>query len=282
MIDQGNLEQKLGMKIAALMAVPGARYGETYQFEDAFGEMFFVKTKAPKKDMYFKEVQGLEILQKAQIFKTPKVHYVDGEFLVTELINTRAGNLEGYKLLGESLAKLHQIKGESYGLSENNYIGQSKQINGSYDKWCEFFFDKRLLVQFQLACQNNGLSQKFQKDFMKLEKKIKELLPEIDEGPSLVHGDLWAGNVLFNQFSKPVLVDPAVYYANREVDLAMAQLFGSFPKEFFSAYQNSFPLQAGYQKRFFVYNLYHLLNHLNLFGESYLEQCDACLIDCLN
>jgi protein-ribulosamine 3-kinase len=160
------------------------------------------------------------------------------------------------------LASLHRQTGPRFGWHRDNYIGLAPQINGWRDDWAEFFIECRLRPQFERA----GLKGEF------FEKLLRNHRPQ----PSLLHGDLWSGNAGFIA-EGPVVFDPAVYYGDREADLAMTELFGGFPDEFYAAYDAAWPRERGYESRKHLYNLYHLLNHLNLFGSGYLAQVEATL-----
>ena len=162
-----------------------------------------------------------------------------------------------WTVLAGMLAALHRVTGPRFGWHRDNYIGPSPQQNGWSGSWAEFWRERRLRPQFERA----GLQCEF----------FETLLQDHHPQPSLLHGDLWAGNAGFTA-EGPVFFDPAVYYGDREADLAMTELFGGFPPEFYAAYKEKYPLDAGYEIRKHLYNLYHLLNHLNLFGSGYLGQ----------
>ncbi len=170
-----------------------------------------------------------------------------------------------FAALGRMLATIHRTQGGRFGWARDNYIGSTPQLNGAYENWAEFWRARRLEPQLALA-KRNGYDLDAD--------NVTQLLEGHTPAPSLLHGDLWSGNGGFLAGGAPVLFDPAVYYGDREADLAMTELFGGFPREFYSAYG---PLPAGYQQRKHLYNLYHLLNHLNLFGGGYLGQVNATL-----
>jgi len=172
-----------------------------------------------------------------------------------------------FAMLGRMLAEAHRKAGPRFGWARDNYIGATPQQNGWMDDWADFWRERRLKPQHELA-RRNGV------DLGKVE--LDTVLRGHKPQPSLVHGDLWSGNAGFTA-EGPVVFDPAVYYGDREVDLAMTELFGGFPREFYRAYNEAFPLDAGYETRKHLYNLYHLLNHLNLFGSGYLAQVEATL-----
>ena len=158
------------------------------------------------------------------------------------------------------LAEAHRNPGKRFGWSRDNYIGSTPQANGWCENWAGFWRERRLKPQLELA-KRNGFDLRFDEDL------LKNHSPQ----PALLHGDLWSGNAGFTTHG-PVVFDPAVYYGDREADLAMTELFGGFPRAFYEAYEETYPLDEGYRARKHLYNLYHLLNHLNLFGAGYLSQ----------
>jgi fructosamine-3-kinase len=165
---------------------------------------------------------------------------------------------------------MHKAGGsDMYGFNSDNYIGSTKQINDKNALWTDFFGEKRLLYQVELARSGNLADRSMVTRVENISKRLSSLVPEPDF-PSLLHGDLWSGNYLINSQGQAVLIDPAVYYGHREADLAMMRLFGGFPESVFSSYSDVYPLDRGFEKRVDLYNLYHMLNHLNLFGPSYL------------
>jgi fructosamine-3-kinase len=172
-----------------------------------------------------------------------------------------------FAALGRMLAAAHRRPGPRFGWERDNYIGSTPQRNGWSDDWTAFWRDRRLRPQLELARKNGFDLPDFDPAPL-----LKNHQPE----PSLLHGDLWSGNAGFTP-EGPVIFDPAVYYGDREADLAMTELFGGFPREFYDAYNEAFPLDEGYAERKRLYNLYHLLNHLNLFGGGYRGQVEATL-----
>jgi protein-ribulosamine 3-kinase len=183
--------------------------------------------------------------------------------------------------LGFQFAKLHHFSGEIFGFPEDNYLGDSPQSNspsknGSIN-WPTFYVENRLQFQAALAVKNGYTTPELQNLLELLYNKIPELLSGTEDKPSLLHGDLWSGNYLIDKNGRPWMIDPAVYYGHREADLAMTSLFGGFSKTFYSAYESAFPLAPGYAEREPLYQLYHLLNHLNLFGTGYYRQVISIL-----
>jgi fructosamine-3-kinase len=183
--------------------------------------------------------------------------------------------------LGEQLAELHR-QGQSprnppaYGLYNDNYLGSTLQVNGWESSWTRFFAEYRLRPQMETGRRNGRVGGERQKWLQKLIQRLPGLLGEIARRPSLVHGDLWSGNVIPGPDGF-ALIDPAVSYSDREVEMAYTELFGGFSSRFYAAYNSAWPLDPGYPERRDLYNLYHLLNHLNLFGESYGSAVDGIL-----
>lgn len=238
--------------------------------------IFFIKWNDAHKysGMFMAEARGLKLLDSANAVRIPQVIGVkEGEgpqVIIMEFISSvkRAANY--WELLGHHLAKLHMKRGEYFGLDHNNYMGSLPQYNDIKKSWVDFFITQRLNVQLKIAFDTQAIDEFVLKKFERLYQKIPSILT--DENPSLIHGDLWGGNLLTDENGNPCLIDPAVYFGNREVDLAMTQLFGGFANEFYEVYQEVFPLPKGAQERFDIYNLYTLLVHVNLFGQGYLNQ----------
>jgi fructosamine-3-kinase len=228
----------------------------------------FRKTKAPgQANMLAAEAEGLAALREAGL-RVPEVfgHGLAGgeAYLLLEYLEFTGGD---FGELGRMLARAHRKPGARFGWARDNYIGNTPQKNGWADEWAEFWRERRMRPQLELAGR---------KGFDLGEVKLDRMLEGHEPQPSLLHGDLWSGNVGFTA-EGPVVFDPAVYYGDREADLAMTELFGGFPREFYEAYNEVYPLSAGYEERKHLYNLYHLLNHLNLFGGGYLGQVKATL-----
>ena len=222
----------------------------------------FRKTAAAL-DVFTAEVDGLLALKNAGVtVPAPLSHGISGgtAFLHLEFLELKKDG--DWAALARMLAGMHRASGPRYGWHRDNYIGAAPQQNGWCDDWGEFWRERRLRPQFERA----GIRPEF----------FDELLQTHQPQRSLLHGDLWSGNAGFTA-QGPVVYDPAVYYGDREADLAMTELFGGFPREFYAAYDAAYPLAEGYQTRKHLYNLYHLLNHLNLFGAGYRRQVEASL-----
>lgn len=227
------------------------------------------------------EADGLERLARADAVRVPRVIGIGasgGEcWLELERFELREPDARAEAQLGEALAALHAVTGPSFGLERDNAIGASPQPNGPSGDWAAFWRDRRLGFQLALAARN-GYGGRLHERGNRLLESIPALLAGHEPRPSLLHGDLWAGNRGMLPDGTPVVFDPAVYYGDREADLAMTRLFGGFGPAFYAAYESAWPLPAGAGERHALYALYHVLNHLNLFGGGYLGQAEA-LID---
>ena len=235
--------------------------------------------------MFASEAAGLHLLFSPQIIRVPEVlSCAEGNqewsYILMEWISLahRAARCD-QGLLGSQLAALHQIvpSGGLFGLDHDNYIGSSRQINGWAAEWVTFYKEKRLQPQIDLAIRNGLASGNRLRKLRYVADNLNKWIGSEKCAPSLLHGDLWGGNVIAGGGGEPVLIDPAVYYGDREAELAFTELFGGFSAEFYGAYQEVWPLEDGYTERRDLYNLYHLLNHLNIFGDSYGHQVDSIL-----
>jgi len=227
--------------------------------------------------MFLAEAQGLKELAASRSVRVPAVICSgtagDQAFIVLEFIELgRLGNGSA-KLLGQQLAVMHQQSQAWFGWHIDNTIGSTAQHNERSGDWVNFWRQQRLGRQLQFAAAN-GYAGSLQSNGEKLLAGMAAFFSNYDPEPALLHGDLWGGNAASDAEGKPVIFDPACYYGDRETDIAMTELFGGFGHEFIASYQASYPLDAGYSVRKTLYNLYHILNHLNLFGSSYLGQAE--------
>lgn len=217
--------------------------------------------------MFPAEAAGLEALSKAGAFRIPEVLAVKEHYLLLEYIAPGSNQLVNGEELGRTLAKLHRHTALYYGFDGDNYIGSLPQRNQKHEKATDFYREERLLPQFRRA-EKKGFT------FRKLDAfliKLDDIIP--DEPASLIHGDLWGGNYMVSAQGEPCLIDPAVSYASREMDLAMMALFGGFPKNHTEAYREAFPLQPQWKERIPLWQLYYVLVHLNIFGAGYYSRC---------
>ncbi len=230
------------------------------------------------------EARGLRVLGEAGAIRVPAVlAYAArdsyGELLVTEWIgsDSRVARGAAGQALGERLAVLHRSTAARYGLDHHNYCGATPQPNTPRDSWLVFWREERLNHQLRLAASHGVLPRARRERLERLMSRLDRWIDDASVRPSLIHGDLWGGNWLVDDQGEPVLIDPAAYYGDREAELAMCDLFGGFPTSFWRAYDEAWPPAPGRDDRRPIYQLYHLLNHLNLFGESYGASIDAIL-----
>lgn len=275
------IEQWAGEKIVSRNSVGGGSIASTQSIQTESGKVYFLKTGASHKNMFPCEAHGLQELEKAGAIKVPHVFHVDDSFLLIEQIKTGRTAGDFFEKFGQQFAGLHRFKGERFGFYEDNFIGHTPQLNDATSEqsqnWIEFYFEKRLRYQFKLAEKNGYAAGNLSRAFNQIESKIDSILAGSENEPVLLHGDLWSGNYLADQNNNPVIIDPAVYYGNREADLAMTKLFGGFSPRFYDAYNEAYPLPDGYNYRENIYKLYHVLNHLNLFGMGYHNQAVSLL-----
>ena len=270
------VEDWAGQKVMSTKSVGGGCISKAEMLTFEKGNTCFIKTRCSSADVFEKEAKGLHELKKANAIRVPEVLFVDEDCLLLEQIHLGEQNPEFFSNFGRQLARLHQYGALRFGFPQNNYIGNTPQINTcnklEAENWCDFYYNKRLLHQYKLAEENGLVGPELKNGFILLENRIEEILEGSEEKPALLHGDLWSGNFLCDERSQPCLIDPAVYYGHREAELAMTRLFGGFDDSFYSSYQKTYPLPEGYDYRENIYMLYHVLNHLNSFGNNYYGQ----------
>jgi len=276
---QRRLTESSGRAVEVLEASPmtGGCIHRSVRLSTDMGESFFLKwSPDPGEDAFLAEADGLEALAASRGPTVPEVigYSPPAEtpaWLLLEYVSHGRPSPDYWEALGQGLADLHGIRPDPYGWERPNYIGSLPQANDVTDDWGVFWWTRRLLPQLTLAREENRLPGR-RDEWELLESRLPGLLPVDTLGPSLLHGDLWSGNVFPGPSGQPILVDPAVYRGHAEVDLAMTELFGGFPASFYSAYEAVRPLAGGYQEiRRPLYQLYPLLVHVNLFGRSYLD-----------
>ena len=237
----------------------------------------FVKTSAQQSNSLIAEVSGLRLLQKGLAEENsqlaiPTIVNLETGRLELEFIDSVSATAKQMGQLGTGLALLHTTPSSRVGFQEDNFIGLSPQPNGWSNNWGEFFLNNRLNFQVSKIASKT-LRLKYQQRLKDHQSLLVDFLNSHCQRFNLLHGDLWSGNVLFDA-TRVWLIDPAVYYGDNEVDIAMTEMFGGFSIDFYTAYQKLIPLSVQYQQKKCIYNLYHYLNHLNLFGESYLAGCE--------
>ena len=295
MPDWGQISEKLHTAECVSLAVPSVRSVGGGCISSAFvldgvkdSRSFFVKiNRAEKLAMFEAEQEGLLELAKSDSLRVPAALHCgvsgDDAYLLMEYVPLK--NTGDDRLLGEGLAAMHRAQAQPgtpssssrrnrFGWHRDNTIGSTPQINDWADDWVQFWAEQRLGYQVRLAAKN-GASSAFVRRAEKLRVALPVFFTDYRPAASLLHGDLWSGNYAFDENGQPVIFDPAVYFGDREADLAMTELFGGFSANFYAAYNNAWPLDSGYATRKILYNLYHILNHFNLFGGGYLSQAEG-------
>ncbi len=259
-------------------SVGGGCINQAYVISDALKHRYFIKLNQPTLiDMFVAEARGLQELTATAAIKVPVPICwgiaASNSYLVLECLDlTSRVNPQYWKQMGRNLAAMHDYRISStpkFGWHVNNTIGSTPQINTWETDWTTFFKNHRIGYQLQLAQRKGGHFPQADR----LLAAIHDILDNHYPQTSLVHGDLWGGNASFTA-TEPVIFDPATYWGDREVDLAMTELFGGFPAAFYQGYSSVYPLAPGYDRRKHLYNLYHILNHYNLFGGSYQSQAN--------
>lgn len=302
-----------GVKLLDCSSIGGGCIHQATKLETNRGAWFLKYNQASELDNFRAEAKGLQLLKRACYLETPlneapsktggaianrpasaNVPPIPGPnglripdvfavhsnashaFILMEFLESVRRSTGFWKDFGNSLAALHRYNSApQFGLDHENFIGRLPQSNTPTDSWIEFFIQKRLEAQLRLAETKGLATQDLRRKFEALYLLLPDLIPV--EPPSLLHGDLWSGNFLVGSQGEPCLVDPAVYYGHREAELAFTRLFGGFDQQFYSAYQEAWPLQPGWQNRIGLFNLYPLMVHLNLFGQGYLPDIHAIL-----
>jgi fructosamine-3-kinase len=243
------------------------------------GQTYFVKLNgAAQVGMFEAEARGLRELRDSHTLRVPEplCWGVDGQTAWLVLEHLALGGSGDPAALGRGLASLHRVTQPQFGWVRDNTIGSTPQINTPNPDWIAFWREHRLRFQLDLA-ERHGHGGRLRARGERLLAELPQLFADYQPAASLLHGDLWSGNYAYTRDGEPVIFDPAVYYGDRETDLAMTELFGGFGREFYAAYRGAYPLDAGYAVRKTLYNLYHVLNHLNLFGGGYLSQAQGMI-----
>ena len=260
--------------------VSGGDISAAWRLATNNGDLFVKTGPLSVFDMFTAEAEGLAEISASETVRVPEVIATGQDeataFLVLEWIELGAGDVAVQRRLGEQLAEMHRASADRYGWHRDNSIGLTPQHNPWSDSWVDFYREHRLAYQLQLAAEN-GFTGELQDCGSRLLKRLPVYFEGVAPEVSLLHGDLWGGNWGCSG-GKPLIFDPAVYYGDRETDLAMTRLFGGFGAAFYEAYESSWPLADGHQDRQHLYQLYHVLNHLNLFGSGYLGRAIS-LID---
>jgi protein-ribulosamine 3-kinase len=271
------IEPLYGAKVETSFATSGGSINQTQVLKLTNGQRVFLKQNpSPPTDFFLAEIRGLKLLAQAKNGpRIPKPIAVQSgsrpTFILMEYIESSSEDENFAERLARSLAELHRMSQDHYGLDHDNYIGSTPQKNALEKDGIVFFREQRIDFQRKLARQSGLLPVAIDKKIDLLCDGLGKFLNISGEKPALSHGDLWSGNYFPDSEGQPCIFDPAVYYGLREADLAMTELFGRLPQKFYDVYQEVFPMNPGYEERKDLFNLYHLLNHLNIFGSSYLS-----------
>jgi fructosamine-3-kinase len=271
-----------GLEVSAdsVRPVTGGCINSAWRLACADGHLFVKTNTSSALEMFEAEHDGLEELLAADALRVPRplATGVTGgcAWIAMEWIETGRSRHGTARDLGFRLARQHRCLAEKFGWARDNTIGSTPQVNGWFSEWVEFYSQRRIRYQLDLAARNSYPGRLLEAG-ERLLQCVGDFFSDYRPEPSLLHGDLWGGNWAADAEGRPFLFDPAVYYGDREADLAMTELFGGFDAEFYAAYRDAWPLDAGYRTRRDLYNLYHVLNHLNLFGSGYLGQSEALL-----
>lgn len=269
-----NFQNLLGIDISRVSELPGGSIAKSFQVIDEIGESYFVKEYSHP-DLVSQESYNLNMLSSISGIKTPKIIKSAGNFLVLEWIEKESLTEKHWKILADRMALLHSSYCDYFGYSTNNYIGINPQMNFPipYRKakdWFEFFWQYRIIYQCDILQKRRPEFREIMEVLIHKESKVEQLLTEVDEAPVLLHGDLWEGNVLASG-DEVYFIDPACYWGHREVDFALFNMFGILNPILMKQYNSHKSLSYGFEARVKVYELYHYMNHLNTFGESYFQ-----------
>jgi fructosamine-3-kinase len=267
-----------------IRSLGGGSINAAYCLSDPYRSFFVKCHRASAIDMFEAEAAGLQEIHQSQTVHVPLpvCWGVDQAFayLVLDYLELGSNTSSTAVELGHQLALMHRHQAQQFGWHRHNTIGSTPQINTWTEEWVEFYREHRLGFQLRLA-RRQGHSGSWLQQVEAVMAHCDRFFESYHPLPSLLHGDLWGGNYGADQAGHPVIFDPAVYYGDRETDLAMTELFGGFPRQFYTAYDQSYPIDRSYQQRKPLYQLYHLLNHLNLFGSGYLSQVTSAVRQCL-
>lgn len=265
-----------GFQVKRYDALSGGSINQVYLLHTSQGKQVLkINEKRRFPGMFQAEKEGLDELRKSGTFQVPEVLHIGSvgpmAYLLLEYLEKGISRDDFWDRFAADLGAMHKISSPTFGFPAPNYIGSLPQHNHSHTSAAEFYINERLEPQFKMALENGFSFHNLDSLF----SNCRALIP--DEPPALLHGDLWNGNYLVNEKGLAALIDPAVAYGPREMDLAMMKLFGGFPEEVFSKYDEVFPLQAGSKDRVALWQLYYLLVHLNIFGRGYLPQVQHIL-----
>jgi fructosamine-3-kinase len=259
-------------------SISGGCINQGYRISNDDRSYFVKLNQASQVEMFVAEALGLQQMAATQTITVPQPicwGVADSSsYIVLQWLDLSGGNNQAWHKMGFQLAEMHRLgTSQQFGWDINNTIGSTPQINTWNNNWADFFAEQRIGYQLQLAKRRGGNFP----DTQKVVERVREILQDRQPEISLVHGDLWSGNGAITNKGEPVILDPATYYGDREVDIAMTELFGGFPAAFYQGYNQAWQLDRGYPQRKNLYNLYHILNHFNLFGGGYASQANRML-----
>lgn len=276
------LERELGHPVLHCTPVHGGDIHQALRFDTPDGPLFLKWSQSSLPSIFEREAAGLQLLREADHpARIPAVHaWANPDdnragYLLLDYLENVPFHEEGMEALGTAVARLHDNERERFGLSVDNYIGSLPQSNRESDNWIQFFREERVEPQLKFALDSGRLQTADWKAWERISGKLETLLPR--SAPSLLHGDLWSGNVLCCRDGTPALIDPAVYYGNPEMEIAFTKLFGGFTDTFYRSYYSVRPEVSGFSERIPVYQLYPLLVHTNLFGGHYAQRVQQIL-----
>ena len=258
-------------------SIGGGSINQAYRLTDGDRDFFLKLNQAAQYAMFEAEALGLKEMADSHTIRVPRPicwGIVDGSsYIVMEYLPLGNSSRDAWYQMGQQLAAMHRVVSDrGFGWHRDNTIGDTPQKNPWTADWVTFYGEHRLRYQLQLANRRGNFPRQAE-----LLAALPSLLAGHEPLPSLVHGDLWSGNASVTVDGTPVILDPATYYGDREVDIAMTEEFGGFPQAFYEGYNAAYPLAAGYEKRKILYNLYHILNHFNLFGGGYGSQAQSMI-----
>jgi protein-ribulosamine 3-kinase len=264
------------LKVNKVHSVSGGCISSAWRISTDNEQYFLKEANGSESNLLKAEERGLQELALCSEVKSPLCYgFLKAEskgYLLLEFLELKSHCPQSQSLLGTQLATMHKRTAKKHGFYEDNYIGSQPQINTWTGCWLEFFINCRLMPQVNNT-KNTAIIQKS----IKLSNKLPDFFKGYSPSPSLLHGDLWSGNTASLSDATPVIFDPATYYGDRETDIAFTEMFGGFTSGFYEAYSDNYPLHKGYQQRKILYQLYHYLNHANIFGGSYLQKASRIL-----
>ncbi len=268
------------VKIEKSISVGGGSINNALRLETNIESVFLKYNSAGRyPGMFEKEAKGLKLMRETRSVYVPEVIGTgsagDHAFIIMEFIHPGSKRHEFWQDFARKLAMMHKNSNKQFGLDHDNYMGSLQQYNRYHESWYDFFILERLEPQLRLARNDGYMNKTHVEKFEQLYKELKNLIP--GEKPALVHGDLYSGNFVVTDNGTACILDPAVAYNHREVDIAMSTLFGVFGQEFYDAYDQEFPMEKGWEQRLDIYNLYPLLIHVNLFGMGYLSSVERII-----